>query len=62
MKDTDRGILGVLLSVITPSIEILNHYLQFAGAAFGVILVLISIWHKWLQVKAIKKRSNGQSR
>lgn len=60
MKDNDRGIIGVILSVITPSIEVLNHYLQFAGAAFGVILVLVSIWHKWLQVKAIKKRSNEQ--
>ena len=57
MNNDDRGIIGVILSVLTPSIEVLNHYLQFAGAAFGVILVVISIWHKWLQVKAIKKSS-----
>lgn len=56
MSNDERGLLGVFLSTLTPTIEALNPILQFAGAALGIVLVLVSIWHKILQVKSINKK------
>lgn len=58
--DTIVGGIGTGMAIGFPLIDVLTHTLQFAGAVLGVILIFLSIRHKRMEIKKIKKELNGK--
>jgi len=56
MNDHSRGLVGVILGTVPPYIEMLTPVIQFLSMVLGVVLILVSIWHKVKQINQIKKK------
>lgn len=53
--DTMRGLFGSIAAITLPAIDAIGTSLQALGSIGGLLLLGISIYHKALQVKEIKK-------
>lgn len=51
---TLKGILGVCTAIVVPNIETLAGWLRIAGGVAGLLLVGISIYEKYLNIKKLK--------
>lgn len=49
--DETKGIVGLILAILTPVTDLLNPAIQLAGALLGLILLIVSIKNRLLEKK-----------
>ncbi len=54
-QETIKGLFGSFAAITLPAIDVIGSSLQTLGSAGGLLLLGVSIYHKVLQVKQIKK-------
>lgn len=53
--DLQLGSVGAAMSIVFPMLDRLTHFLQFLGATGGLILLYLSVRHKILEIKKLKR-------
>lgn len=52
--DETKGIVGLILTIISPLVQIINPGIQLLGAILGIILLVVSIKNRLLEKKKQK--------
>lgn len=52
--DETKGIVGLILTILSPIMDIINPTIQLTGAVLGLILLIVSIKNRLLEKKKQK--------
>lgn len=51
---TLKGYVGVVLGIVIPSLDVINSSIQVMAGTGGLVLLFLTIRHKYLQIKELK--------
>lgn len=60
-KSDALGWVGVVISIVSPYIDIITEIGKVVGAAGGAVLICLSIYLKYLQIKKTKRNEKDIS-
>jgi hypothetical protein len=50
-----KGMTGAICAIVFPTLETIGSTLQVMGSGGGLLLLALSVYHKSLQIKKMKK-------